>query len=517
VPLPAKRSNKLNTPPKHKCGKCGKYGSHSEADCHGSAFRPKAQDGAKAPPVAKSSAVIPPAKSSKNGLSATDKKDPICYNCGKSGHTVPRCGKPLKRPFAFRPEVRSLEAKKQADFSIALVRGLPKHQQMVHRAPAHPRDTFKVFIDLVAAKADKVTSIYCLLDTGASHTWISDEFAIGYQRLSSPVATFETGSLPTTCSEWVRLPISTGSRIVWIHAAVMPQRQLPQHCAALISRFDVEEILLVDLLDVKRRYLRGERLFSCKYLDDEISTAMAVEISPPGTDEDSFLEGGLAEHFASERTDLTGGAKVFLHRTWTRRWNRSLDRPEMESSWLYSAINSSLLVGYGPDSPSYQDYHKLILEDRRESSISQASKKSSKSSRFPYRRPKNVARSLQKTEKGSSKSNGHSAFLKLRRFMDRNEMVFANFSAGYDVSELATSSVAPLQKISSGMSEDVGEAFATVLDGQMVTITEALHADAQDRDTSNQFFESGIIQTCGSRRGQYLYGFYKFELLENSF
>ena len=76
-----------------------------------------------------------------------------------------------------------------------------------------------------------------------------------------------------------------------------------------------------------------------------------------------------------------------------------------------------------------------------------------------------MARSLQKTEKGSSKSNGDSAFLKLRRFMDRNEMVFANFSAGYDVSELATSSVAPLQNISSGMSEDVGEAFATVLDG----------------------------------------------------
>ena len=114
-----------------------------------------------------------------------------------------------------------------------------------------------------------------------------------------------------------------------------------------------------------------------------------------------------------------------------------------------------------------------------------------------------MARSLQKTKKGSSKSNGDSAFLKLRRFMDRNEMVFANFSAGYDVSELVTSSVAPLQNISSGMSEDVGEAFATVLDGQMVTITEALHADAQDRDTSNQFFESGITQTCGSRRGQY--------------
>jgi hypothetical protein len=396
VPQPTKRSSKPDLVPKHKCGKCGKFGSHKESDCHGSTYRPGSNIATKTPQLAKPAPQLAkPAKSSRDAV-GTDKKNPICYNCGKQGHSVPKCTAPLKRPFAFRPEVRAMEVKMRPNFSVAAVCALPRRKEEIMRHAAHPRDTYKVFIDVISAKADQINSVYSLLDTGASHTWISEKFASGYARLASPASTFETGGLPTTCLGWVRLPIFTGTRVVWLQAAVMPHSQLPQYCAALVGRFDLEELLQVDLTEVRRQYSQGKRLFACTYHDDKTPTVMAVEALPPGTDdvssEDSVLQSGLFEHFA---VGLLTGKADELDRPLGLQSQSVSRQSEVEGSGDYGPMNPLLLAHYGPDSPSYQVYKKKILENRRERSISRASKRSSKSSRFPYRRPRNVARSLQ--------------------------------------------------------------------------------------------------------------------------
>ena len=87
-PQPAARP-----PPKHKCGKCGKWGTHTEKECRGT-DQGKAQD---PKPASK------PSKPGKETARDPAKQKLKCWNCGEEGHGVNKCAKPKQKPFPFKP------------------------------------------------------------------------------------------------------------------------------------------------------------------------------------------------------------------------------------------------------------------------------------------------------------------------------------------------------------------------------------------------------------------------------
>ena len=154
-------------------------------------------------------------------------------------------------------------ATRRLTFSEA--KALPRTCPEVPRYAPNQRDTYKVFVDRVAPKADKVSETYALLDSGSTHSFIADDIAAGYPQQLGTLPTFTTLGSGVTPTKTALVPIVTADCIVTVSCGVLPAGKLPAHTQMVLGRYDYEEVLRVDSERVRQLYKEGKRLFRAPY------------------------------------------------------------------------------------------------------------------------------------------------------------------------------------------------------------------------------------------------------------